>query len=112
MNLIIGMLCGMLAQFLTFVQLQGRWKFDWMKDHQWAMILLGLPISYLFMTSVQHMVTHFEGQLWPSRLIGFAVGTIVFTFMSMLWFDEPINTKTAICLGLSVCILLVQLFWK
>ena len=32
MNLIIGMLLGMTAQFLTFVQLQGRWKFEWMKE--------------------------------------------------------------------------------
>jgi hypothetical protein len=112
MNLIIGMLLGMTAQILTFVQLQGRWKFDWMKENPGWVVLLGLPISYLFMTSVQHMVTHFEGQLWPSRLIGFAVGTIVFTVMSELWFNEPINLKTAVCLGLSVCILLVQLFWK
>ena len=105
MNLIIGMILGIVAQFLTFVQLQGRWRFDWMKENPWWMVLLGLPISYLFMASVQHMVTHFEGQLWPSRLIGFAVGTIVFTFMSMLWFNEPINTKTSICLSLllSVC---------
>jgi hypothetical protein len=64
------------------------------------------------MESVKHMVTYFDGQLWPSRLIGFAVGTIVFTFMSMLWFDEPITTKTCVCLSLSVLILLVQLFWK
>jgi multidrug transporter EmrE-like cation transporter len=112
MNLVIGMILGTAAQLLTFVQLQGRWKFDWMKENPWWVVLLGLPISYLFMASVQHMVTHFEGQLWPSRLIGFAVGTIVFTFMSILWFNEPINTKTAVCLGLSICILLVQLFWK
>jgi multidrug transporter EmrE-like cation transporter len=112
MNLIIGMLLGIAAQLLTFLQLQGRWKFEWAKENQLVMLLLGIPISYLFMESVQHMVTHFEGQLWPSRLIGFAVGTIIFTFMSMLWFDEPITTKTAVCLGLSVCILLVQLFWK
>ena len=112
MNLIIGMLLGMTAQFLTFIQLQGRWKFDWMKENPWWMVLLGLPISYLFMSSVKYMVEYFDGQLWPSRLIGFAVGTIVFTFMSMLWFDEPITTKTGICLSLSVLILLVQLFWK
>ena len=112
MNLIAGMLFGIAAQFLTFLQLQGRWKFEWVRDHQWVMILLGLPISYLFMASVQYMVTHFEGQLWPSRLIGFAIGTLIFTFMSMLWFNEPITTKTAICLGLSILILLVQLFWK
>jgi len=112
MNLIIGIICGISAQLLTFLQLQGRWKFEWAKENPWWMVLLGLPISYLFMASVQHMVTHFEGQLWPSRLIGFAIGTLVFTFMSMLWFSEPINTKTGICLGLSSLILLVQLFWK
>ena len=112
MNLVLGILIGMIAQFLTFVQLQGRWKFEWAKEHPYWMMLLGLPISYMFMTSVNYMVTYFEGQLWPSRLIGFAVGTIIFTVMSELWFNEPINLKTAICLGLSVLILLVQLFWK
>jgi len=112
MNLIAGMLFGIAAQFLTFLQLQGRWKFEWVRDHQWVMILLGLPISYLFMASVQHMVTHFEGQLWPSRLIGFAIGTAIYTFMSILWFNEPITAKTAICLALSFIILIVQLFWK
>lgn len=112
MNLIIGIILGMIAQLFTFLQLQGRWKFEWAKENQWAMLLLGIPVSYLFMESVQHMVTHFEGQLWPSRLIGFAIGTVVFTFMSILWFNEPITTKTAVCLGLSICILLVQLFWK
>jgi len=33
MNLIIGMLLGMTAQFLTFLQLQGRWKFEWAKEN-------------------------------------------------------------------------------
>ena len=112
MNLIIGMLLGMTAQFLTFVQLQGRWKFEWMKNHQWIMVLLGIPISILFMTSVSLMVEHFEGQLWPSRLIGFVIGTIMFTIMSVSLFGEPITMKTAICLVLSLIILMVQLFWK
>ena len=112
MNLILGMLLGIAAQFLTFVQLQGRWKFEWIKEHPYWTMLLGILISYLFMTSVNYMVTYFDGQLWPSRLIGFAIGTLIFTFMSILWFNEPINTKTGICLSLSIIILLVQLFWK
>jgi hypothetical protein len=112
MNLIIGMLLGMTAQFLTFIQLQGRWKFEWMKENPWWMVLLGLPISYLFMASVKYMVTYFDGQLWPSRLIGFVIGTIMFTIMSVSLFGEPITMKTAICLVLSLIILMVQLFWK
>jgi len=79
MKLLLGMLIGSLAQVLTFFQLQGRFKFEWMKTHQWAVVLLGIPISILFMTSVSLMVQHFDGQLWPSRLIGFVIGTIMFT---------------------------------
>lgn len=112
MKLLLGMLVGVLAQTLTFLQLQGRWKFEWMKDHQWVMVLLGIPISILFMTSVSLMVEHFDGQLWPSRLIGFVIGTIMFTIMSVTLFGEPITMKTAICLTLSFIILMVQLFWK
>ena len=51
MKLLLGMLIGLTAQALTFLQLQGRWKFEWMKTHQWAVVLLGIPISILFMTS-------------------------------------------------------------
>jgi putative Ca2+/H+ antiporter (TMEM165/GDT1 family) len=112
MKLILGMLVGVLAQTLTFLQLQGRWKYEWMKDHQWVMVLLGIPISILFMTSVSLMVQHFDGQLWPSRLIGFVIGTVMFTIMSVTLFGEPVTMKTAICLALSFLILMVQLFWK
>lgn len=112
MKLIIGIAIGIIAQFLTFIQLQGRFKFDWMKEHPNIMVLLGIPISYLFMASVKFMVEHFDGQLWPSRLIGFAIGTMIFTIMSLYWFNEHINMKTWVCLFLALIILLIQLFWK
>ena len=112
MKLLFGIGVGLMAQALTFVQLQGRFKFPWMKEHPHIVVWLGIPISYMFMYSVQCMVEHFGGALWPSRLIGFAIGTFVFTFMSMKWFNEPISVKTGICLFLALCILLIQLFWK
>ena len=46
------------------------------------------------------------------RLIGFAIGTIVFAIMSILLFGEPITPKTGVCLFLAFCILLIQLFMK
>jgi hypothetical protein len=75
-------------------------------------VLLGIPISALFMFSVRFMVEHFDGQLWPSRLIGFAVGTIVFATLSIILFGEPITHKTGVCLFLALCILLIQLLVK
>jgi hypothetical protein len=112
MKLLLGMLVGSLAQVLTFLQLQGRWKFEWMRNNQWLVVLMGIPISILFMTSVSLMVQHFDGQLWPSRLIGFVIGTIMFTILSVTLFGEPITIKTGVCLILSLMILMVQLFWK
>ena len=58
------------------------------------------------------MVAHFDGQLWPSRLLGFATGAIVFTIMSWMWFKEPLTLKTLICLGLALAIMGIQLFMK
>ena len=112
MKLLLAILVGSLAQVLTFLQLQGSWQFEWMKNHQWLVVLMGIPISILFMTSVGLMVQHFDGQLWPSRLIGFVIGTIMFTIMSVSLFGEPITIKTGVCLLLSLMILMVQLFWK
>ena len=113
MNFILGIIYAVIAQVLTFVQLQGQFKWDWMKEHPLIVACIGgVPISLLYIFSVKHLVVAYDGEKWPSRLIGFAVGAIVFTVMSWSWFREPLTTKTLLCLGLSVCILAVQLLWK
>lgn len=112
MNFIIGFLYGLMAQILTFIQLQGQFKYQWAKDNPLIMACMGIPLSLLYIGSVKHLVAYFDGQLWPSRLLGFAIGAIVFTFMSWIWFKEPLSLKTLTCLGLALCILLIQLFWK
>lgn len=112
MNFITGLLYGILAQIFTFIQLQGQFRWEWAKSHPFMMSLMGVPISLLYLGSVKHLVSHFEGQLWPSRLLGFAIGAIVFTAMSWTWFKEPLSIKTLTCLGLALCIMGIQLFWK
>lgn len=112
MNIIWGILWGLAAQITTFLQLQGRLKYDFLKDNLWFALLMGIPISFMFMQSVKHFVLAFEGQIWPSRLIGFGIGVIVFTVMSSLLFKEPFTMKTGICLFLGLLIILTQLFWK
>ena len=112
MNLFYGILLGLIAQIITFFQLQGQMKIEWIKNNMWFSLLMGIPISYLFMMSVKNMVLAYNGQIWPSRLIGFGIGVVVFTAMSHLLFKEPLTPKTLICLGLGVLIILVQIFWK
>ena len=103
-SLLVGIVFGFL--------LQGPLKFDWFKNNYWLTVFMGIPISILFMYSVKNMVTAFGGQMWPSRLIGFSIGAIVFTWLSWLIFEEPLTTKTYVCLSLALGILMIQLFWK
>jgi len=111
-KLLIGIIVGVLAQILTFFQLQGQMKYEWFKNHYWLVVLMGIPISMLFMYSVKSMVSAYGGEMWPSRLIGFSIGAVVFTYFSWYLFGEPLTMKTIICLILSFSILGVQLFMK
>ena len=112
MHIIKGLIFGLIAQILTFLQLQGQMKYDFLKNNLWLTAFLGVPISLLFMFSVRNLVTAYNGEMWPSRLIGFGIGVIIFAIMSHLMFREPITLKTFTCLGLGACIILIQIFWK
>jgi multidrug transporter EmrE-like cation transporter len=112
MNILKGFIFGLIAQILTFIQLQGQMKYDFLKNNLWFTAFLGVPISLLFMFSVRSLVTAYNGEMWPSRLIGFGIGVIVFALMSHYMFKEPITPKTLTCLGLASIILLIQLIWK
>lgn len=111
----IGLIFGIVAQIMTFFQLQGPLKYEWFKNNYWLVVLMGIPTSMLFMFSVKNMILAYGGQMWPSRLIGFSIGAIVFTYFSWSIFGEPLTMKTIICLMLAVSILMVQLimrWWK
>ena len=110
--LLIGIVFGFLAQIATFFQLQGSLRYEWFKNNYWFAVFMGIPISMLFMESVKQMVTAYSGQLWPSRLIGFSIGAIVFTWLSWWLFKEPVTMKTMVSLLFAIGILGVQIFWK
>jgi len=112
MNIFYGVLYGVIAQILTFLQLQGNIKYGWFQKYPIIMLASAIPISYLFIKSVEYFVAAYNGQIWPSRLIGFGIGVIIFTLMSKMLFGEPFTTKTAICLALGTAIVLIQILWK
>lgn len=112
MNLFYGVLYGVIAQILTFLQLQGNIKYGWFKNYPLIVLATAIPISYLFIKSVENFVAAYNGEIWPSRLIGFGIGVIIFTLMSKLMFGEPFTAKTALCLTLGTAIVLIQILWR
>ncbi len=110
MNLLYGVLYGIVAQIFTFLQLQGNIKWNWYQKYPIIILMSAIPITWLYIKSVEHLVDAFGGELWPSRLIGFGIGVIIFTLMSYFLFNEAIGLKTIISLMLAFCIILVQLY--
>jgi hypothetical protein len=111
-NLLRGFVFGILGQVLSFLQLQGNIKYGWYQKYPILILLVSIPCAWFYIKSVEGFVTHFDGQLWPSRLIGFGIGIIVFVSLSVILFKEPLTSKTLICLLLAGSILLIQMFWK
>lgn len=110
--LLKGILYCIVAQILTFLQFQGGLKYGLTEKYPWFLALGGIPISYLFMMSVMNIVKYYDGEIWPSRIYGFGIGVIIFSVMSHLMFNEPINYKTGVCLLLSLAIVIIQVYWK
>ena len=111
-KIFLGILFGILGQIGTFMQLQVSYKFGWYRDYPWVVILASVPLGWLYIQSVNSFIEGFGGQIWPSRLVGFSIGIIVFTLMSHFLFKEHLSIKNAICLLLGFCILAIQLFVK
>ena len=111
-KIFLGILFGLMGQIGTFMQLQGSYKYGWYQKYQWVVILASVPLGWLYIKSVNYFIEGFGGQIWPSRLLGFSVGIIVFTLMSHYLFREPLNIKNGICLLLGFSILMIQLFVK
>jgi hypothetical protein len=73
---------------------------------------MSVPLSWFYIKSVEYFVAAFDGQLWPSRLIGFGLGIVVFSIMSHYLFKEPFTPKTLVCIGLGLTIIAIQILWK
>jgi hypothetical protein len=111
-KLFLGFVYGFIAQVLTFLQLQGNIKWNWYERYPIVLLSVSIPIAWLYIKSVEYFVESFNGEIWPSRLIGFSIGVVVFALMSYFLFNESISTKTFLCLVLACGILGIQMFWK
>jgi hypothetical protein len=112
MNIVYGILYGVLGQIGSYMQLQGAMKLGWYPKYFWPVLLISVPVSWLYIKSVEHFVVAFNGQLWPSRLIGFGLGITVFSVLSHYLFKEPFTPKTLVCIGLGIIIIGIQILWK
>ena len=110
--LILGLISIFAGHFIIWYQTNGQFINQWVQDHPWITSLMGIPASFFFIQSTKYLADNFNGNVWPGRLIGFAVGIILFTFLTKFHLNETITIKTSTTLVLATIIVLIQVFWK
>jgi hypothetical protein len=111
-HLFKALLLSLIAQVVTYLQLQGQFIWKGFRDNPYVVALVGYPISLLLISFTKESALAFNGETWPGRIIGFAVGVIVFAFLSAVCLKETLTPKTLVCISLALLILCIQIFWK
>lgn len=112
MTIYLGIFLFLIGQAMGWFQLNAQYLWDWWKDRPIsAAFLIGAPTSVAFWYAWRTIVEA-TGSVWTARFIGSSTGLIVFPILT--WFllgESMFTTKTMICLGLAVLIILIQLFY-
>ena len=111
-HILYAVLLFLFGQTITWIQINGSILWPWAKQYKIIFLLLGIPVSWVFMEATAIAVNGFGGEFWPSRIISFASGIFVFSILTYVFKSEAITLKTAISLILALSIVLIQLFWK
>ena len=74
-------------------------------------IILAIPTSSLAFYATKISYEYFNSA-WSARLMGHGTSYLVFPLLTWILLSEsPFNTKTVICICLSLTIVLVQIFY-
>lgn len=111
-DILYGSFWFMLAHIITFFQLNGQFKWDWFRNNELLLALVGFPISFLYIWGTKHTIAGFDGMMWPARFIGFGVGMVIYAIGVSFFFNQGITLKTVVSLVLALGLIAVQLFWK
>ena len=113
MNLFIGVVLMVAGQILIWFQTNGQFVWESFRRNPLLLSVVGgTVISYMFIMSTRHLVIHFDGLLWPGRLMGFGIGIFAFTFLTWYYMGESVTLKTIVSLTLALILVSIQIFWK
>lgn len=112
-DLITGLTLIFFGQAMIWFQTNGQFVWDSFKKNTILLSIgLGSVISYMFIIGTRHLVSHFDGLLWPGRFIAFGLGIVSFTTLTWYFLGEGLTTKTIVSLLLAFILVGVQVLWK
>jgi hypothetical protein len=70
-HIALAFLLFIVGQILVWVQVNGPLIWNWAKTWKWALMILGIPITALFMEATRLVVLGFGGMFWPGPIYFF-----------------------------------------
>jgi hypothetical protein len=110
--LLLGFTYFIIGQLIIWFQSHLQFISNWSKDNPLLIAIPGVAVSYVSILATRNLAEAFNGLVWPSRLIGFSIGIILFSALTWMFLGEKIEMKSAVCIILAFCIMLIQMFWK
>ena len=112
MKLVIGVTILIFVYIIGWHQLYGQFIDEWYKKYQNWLVILSIPNTLLSIYSVKLISEYFDGKMWPNRILTFSIGIVMFTMLTQIYFNEKLNAKTLVLIGLSGLIVALQVLWK
>ena len=114
MQLLIGSLLIICANISAWYGSNLQFVSAWWKERPLTTIaIFAFPTAYFAYYGTRYCYAGLDSSLWGVRLLAYGLSYLVFPFLTMHYLNESLFTaKTLICIGLSIAILLIQVFWK
>ena len=112
MKLFWGISLLIVVYIIAWHQLYGQFINDFFKRYQTILILLSVPCTWASIHAIRFITEHFNGEIWPNRILTFRIGIVMFTILTTIYFNERLTPKTLTLISLSALIVLLQVIWK
>ena len=89
----LGFLYFTIGQILIWFQSHLQFFNNWSKDNPFIISIAGIAVSYVSILATKHLADAFDGLVWPSRLIGFGKGIVIFSYLIFPLITTKLNLK-------------------
>jgi hypothetical protein len=112
-KLLMGICLYILGHVLAWFQLNSQFVWDWARESPYLVIMIySIPVGLCFLFGTKLCVEE-TGALWSSRFLAFSASYVAFPILTWYFLHESMfTTKTMICILLSLCIAMIQIFWR
>lgn len=111
-SLMIGLCLMMLAQAISWVQYNGQFVWESLKNRYiLTAILIAIPNAIIYWHSSRILFETLDKRVWMVKVLAQSTSYLIFPIMTwMLMRESPLTLKNLISMLLSLLIILVQLY--